>query len=76
MNKYITDVCHSCDGTRFEKKPFHGVTLECYTCGGTGLVPNDEGLAILELVRLYAKKYYAVTAKSREADTEQSLFGI
>ena len=74
MNKYVTEVCHVCDGTRFEKKPFHGITLECYACNGTGLVPNEEGIAILELVRVYGKRYY--TLRRKETDTEQSLFGL
>ena len=52
-NKYITEDCPYCS----QKQTFYGVELPCFYCNATGKIPNEEGLAIIELMRSYGDKY-------------------
>jgi DnaJ-class molecular chaperone len=56
QNRFITDTCSKCNGTGKVNSQFNDDN--CWVCRGTGLVPNDEGVEILDLVARFVKNSY------------------
>jgi DnaJ-class molecular chaperone len=60
FNKYITMPCKACKGTGEKENtthsPFRGMMQKCYNCNGIGMVPNDNGLHILDLIEKFGNR--------------------
>ena len=72
MNKYIDQKCHVCDGKGKVAHPQFNDDV-CWMCKGTGVIPNDEGYEILDLVAKYLKNsFYMNYAKSVKIKEEKA----
>ena len=61
MNPYITDHCPECDGAGIKTVKWAvGSEIVCYACNGTGIIPNEQGRHIVELLNKYGDKHYVI----------------
>lgn len=59
-NRYITKKCYKCNGIgKIETRFGMSLTIPdtCWVCKGTGNIPNEEGQEILELIKLFGRKF-------------------